>query len=132
VIVACANAELAGLLRGFQWRELFVTQRAAVVRDLRCMLFGHALAEKALTPYVGMTGHAVILTVPAALLAQTPAALAAALDERLAAWLAEAATLASPRDLQPLPLLGVPGWWPANADPGFYDNPDYFRPGRRR
>ncbi len=128
VIVACANEELAVLLRGFQWRELFVTQRAAVVRDLRCMMFGHALAEKALAPYVGMTGHAVILSVPAAALAAPPAML----DEYLAAWLADPEMLTAPRDLHPLPVLGVPGWWPANADPAFYDNKDYFRAGRRR
>jgi len=132
VIFACADPTLATLLRGFQWRELFVAQRAAVVREVRCLLFGHALAEKALTPYVGMTGHAVILEVPAAALAVAPAALPTALDECLAAWLADPAVLASPRDLQPLPVLGVPGWWPANADPAFYDNTDYFRPGRRR
>ncbi len=128
IIVACANEELAVLLRGFRWRELFVGQRAAVLRDLRCMLFGHALAEKALAPYVGMTGHAVILTVPAAVLAAPPAVV----DEYLAAWLADPAMLVAPRDLQPLPVLGVPGWWPANEDPAFYDNTEYFRPGRLR
>ncbi len=127
VIVACANAELAALLRGFQWRELFVARRAAVLRDLRCMMFGHALAEKALAPYVGMTGHAIILEVEAAALDGAPSAL----DAQLAAWLADPASLASPRDLQPLPVLGVPGWWPANEAPAFYDNADYFRPGRR-
>ncbi len=132
VIVACANPALAALLRGFQWRELFVAQRAAVLRDLRCLMFGHALAEKALTPYVGMTGHAVILAVPESVLAVDGEILANALDEHLAAWLADPATLASPRDLQPLPVLGVPGWWPANEDPAFYDNAEYFRPGRRR
>ncbi|MGH8617351.1 MAG: DUF3025 domain-containing protein [Burkholderiales bacterium] len=132
VIFACANPALATLLRGFQWQELFVAQRAAVLREVRCLLFGHALAEKALTPYVGMTGHAVILDMPAAVLASAPAALGIALDECLAAWLADPVVLASPRDLQPLPVLGVPGWWPANADPAFYDNPEYFRPGRRR
>lgn len=132
VIFACANPALATLLRGFRWRELFVTQRAAVQREVRCLLFGHALAEKALTPYVGMTGHAVILDVPAAVLAGSPAGLAPALDERLATWLADPSMLAAPRDLQPLPVLGVPGWWPANDDPAFYDNTDYFRPGRQR
>jgi len=32
--------------------------------------------------------------------------------------------------LHPLPLLGVPGWWPANADPAFYDDPAVFRRAR--
>ena len=30
----------------------------------------------------------------------------------------------------PLPVLGVPGWWPANENPGFYDDADVFRPAR--
>ncbi|HQX67511.1 MAG TPA: DUF3025 domain-containing protein, partial [Ottowia sp.] len=28
----------------------------------------------------------------------------------------------------PLPLLGVPGWWPANQAPAFYDDAEVFRP----
>ena len=39
--------------------------------------------------------------------------------------------LVGPRELQPLPVLGVPGWWPDNEAEGFYDNRDYFRPGRQ-
>ena len=27
-----------------------------------------------------------------------------------------------------LPVLGVPGWWPANEDPAFYDDAAVFRP----
>ena len=30
-----------------------------------------------------------------------------------------------------LPVLGVPGWWDANASPDFYDDVSVFRPGRR-
>ena len=39
--------------------------------------------------------------------------------------------LASPRDLAPLPVLGIPGWWPTNDAPAFYDDARYFRPGRQ-
>ena len=27
-----------------------------------------------------------------------------------------------------LPVLGVPGWWPANDEPSFYADPGVFRP----
>ena len=30
----------------------------------------------------------------------------------------------------PLPVLGVPGWWPANEEPSFYDDREVFRPPR--
>jgi len=45
-------------------------------------------------------------------------------------WLAtaiQAGTWAS-KPFVPLPVLGVPGWWPANAEPGFYDDAQVFRP----
>ena len=35
------------------------------------------------------------------------------------------------RDFAPLPVLGVPGWWPANESPAFYADATVFRPGRR-
>ena len=28
----------------------------------------------------------------------------------------------------PLPVLGIPGWWPANEDPDFYVDNRVFRP----
>lgn len=31
----------------------------------------------------------------------------------------------------PLPVLGIPGWWGANENPAFYDDPQVFRRGRR-
>jgi hypothetical protein len=33
---------------------------------------------------------------------------------------------------QPLPVLGVPYFWPDNADPLFYDDTQVFRAGRRK
>ena len=31
----------------------------------------------------------------------------------------------------PLPVLGVPGWWPANESPAFYDDATVFRQAAR-
>ncbi len=48
-------------------------------------------------------------------------------------WLGDAsAALGEPAALQrkpwlPMPVLGVPGWWPANEDADFYDDPEVFR-----
>jgi len=50
-----------------------------------------------------------------------PADTVLAMDE--AAWAA--------KPFSPLPVLGVPGWWPANADHRFYDDPAVFRLGGR-
>ena len=42
----------------------------------------------------------------------------------------QADTLAR-KPFTPLPVLGVPGWWPANGAAGFYDDEQVFRPSRR-
>ena len=57
--------------------------------------------------------------------------LVAAVDQHLAADVA-ADCLRHPRDLQPLPLLGIPGLTPESEDPAFYEDTWQFRPGRRR
>ena len=45
-------------------------------------------------------------------------------------WLADQvdASAWSTKPFTPLPVLGVPGWWPANEAPGFYDDAQVFRP----
>jgi len=40
--------------------------------------------------------------------------------------------LRGPRDLQPLPLKGIPGWAAENQDPAYYRDERQFRPGRLR
>jgi hypothetical protein len=128
LLVASADPSLVELLRAFRWRELFVGRRIDVLRSLRFLVFGHGLLDKARSPFVGLTAHAWVLDAPEALLAQPAPAIAAALDGELALAIDN---LASPRELAPLPVLGIPGWWPANDAPAFYDDARYFRPGRQ-
>jgi hypothetical protein len=54
----------------------------------------------------------------------------AAIDRRLAEEL-QAGRYLAPRDLQPLPLLGIPGLVPDNDDPAYYDDTWQFRSGRQ-
>lgn len=131
VIVACADPLLAQALRDFQWHELFWQRRIDVQRHMGFYLFGHGLYEKALQPYVGLTGQGIILAVDTAFFSWTQARQLTHLDERLAAYWADTENCLSPRELSPVPLLGVPGWCADNEDPGYYDDTRYFRPGRR-
>jgi hypothetical protein len=128
VLVASADPSLVELLIGFRWRALFVDRRADVERSMRFLVFGHGLLDKLRAPFVGLTGHALVLDVAPSAVELPPPLLAAELDARLAASID---ALGSPRALAPLPLLGIPGWWTANEDPAFYDDARYFRPGRR-
>jgi hypothetical protein len=131
VIVLCADSTLITLMRNFEWKTLFWERRHDVLAHMRCFLFGHGLMEKALIPYPGMTGKAVLLLVPPSLLALPLTAQLTQVDERVAELIADGRSLLQPRDLAPLPLLGFPGFTPENECAAYYDDQRYFRPGRR-
>lgn len=131
VIVACADPELAGLLRSFHWKELFWSQRERVKGSMDFLLFGHGLYEKALQPYIGMTGQGLLLPVEQAYFGWPPERRLAHLDELLAQYLSAPEHCRDTAELTPVPLLGVPGWTPDSDNPAYYDNTAYFRPCRR-
>ncbi|SAK52135.1 membrane protein [Caballeronia arationis] len=129
VIFASCDAGVSEVLRDFDWQTLFVTGRDGWGERCEARIFGHALLEKLVVPYKACTGHAWIVEVPSAYFSSDDAQRRAMLDERIAEML-----LGDPptsRDFAPLPVLGVPGWWPANESMAFYDDASVFRPGRR-
>src|SRR5712691_3869355 len=117
VAAACADTELLDMLRGFRWRELFWEHRRRVLRSMRISVLGHAVLEKALDPWPGITCKAIFV-------APDPD-----MDAQAAAWLAQRSTQATPRELAPVPVFGYPGWLPGSERPEFYDDTRYF-PGR--
>jgi hypothetical protein len=132
VIVAASDAGLAELLTGFQWKELFWNRREDVVRGMRFHLFGHALYEKALAPYKGVTGKSVIVDVSAREFERPLPQQLASLDAHLARSFADIRSLAATEDYAPLPILGVPGWTAENRSERYYEDTQQFRPGRAR
>ena len=128
VIVACADRSLAQMLLAHQWKQLFCEHRAAVNAHMRCWVFGHAIMEKGVLPYHGVTGKALIVPVEPAFLEKTNAAQVAALDVVVAARLAQGSVDSLEGDLSPLPILGIPGWCADNVDPRYYDDTQQFRP----
>jgi hypothetical protein len=107
-----APPELAAALRIRDWTELFVTRRAAW-REARTLLFGHALLEKLCEPRKAITAHAWWVPAGADIEAQSLAALT---PDKLVA-----------KAHLPLPVLGVPGWWPQNEAASFYEDRSVFR-----
>ena len=105
-------AVLVEALRQRDWGALFITHRAAW-RQARLTLFGHALMEKLTQPRKAITAHVWVLPDAADMQAHLVDTLT---PERLAG-----------KPHFPLPVLGVPGWWPANEVPGFYDDAAVFR-----
>jgi hypothetical protein len=138
VIVAYSDEDLADLLMNFQWRELFWQHREQVRNShfdklrtgMNFYIFGHGLYEKAMQPYVGMTGHGLLVRVGQEFFSWPDDEQLAHLDDRAARILADHCV--STRELSPIPLLGVPGWTADNEQESYYDNTAYFRPGRRK
>ncbi len=131
VIVAYADEGLADLLRNFCWRELFWQHREESKNSMSFYIFGHGLYEKAMQPYVGMTGHGLLIKVEQAFFGWPVDRQLAHLDDRVAGHLADPQHCTNTRALSPIPLLGVPGWTADNEHANYYDNTAYFRPGRR-
>jgi hypothetical protein len=128
VIVVTAEPALAESLRGFAWKELFWHRRAEVMRSMRFYLFGHALYEKALAPFTGVTGRGVIFEVTQDFFDFSPVQQLLELDGRLSSLIDNAASFSVPRELSPVPILGVPGWCDDNGCADYYDDAAYFRP----
>jgi Protein of unknown function (DUF3025) len=106
-------------LAGRAWRALFWDARARVEADMRFVVVGHALLEKALAPYPSMTGKCLTLIGGFS-----------DLDAADVQAARELSGIDSPRQLPPLPVQGIPGWDAANADAAYYANRDVFRPPR--
>jgi hypothetical protein len=132
VVVATRDRELLQLLENYAWKELFWRNRCRVIADMRFYLFGHALYEKALNPFTGITGRGFLFEVEAGFFDAPPEVVYSRLDDMIAGRLADSAALRSTRELAPVPILGVPGWCADNVRDSYYDNADYFRTGRAR
>jgi hypothetical protein len=132
VVVASADRDLLDMVGEFRWRDLFWVNRERVRRRARFFVFGHALYEKLLQPFAGVTGRGMLLEVESGWLDAPLEAQLATIDSRTAAWLSDPGRLRATRELAVVPVLGVPGWHAGNEDESFYDDADYFRPGRLR
>ena len=123
-IVISNNRKTLDLIKNHQWQELFINNHKEFENNLRCVIFGHAMFEKALTPYIGMTCHCILLE-DQALLDDINNDHYKDLDEKLAhIWRNQISC--NPQKFNALPILGIPGYWPIqNLD--FYSNTEYFR-----
>ena len=130
-VIVASDPTLLQLIRGFRWKELFWQRRGELGQKLDCITFGHAMYEKALAPYLGMTANTILIEADETYFAMDRDERLAWIDEQLAAIFERGERYRQPKDLQPFPILGMPGWDPANAEEAYYDNTDYFRPGRR-
>ena len=118
---------LVDALRGHRWQEAFCRRRAAFGQDAQVWLFGHALMEKLVAPRKAITAHTRVIVAGDGYFTLAPDAQRAWIDGHEAGALA--AEPLSTACFTPLPVLGVPGWWPRQDDE-FYADTSVFRPKR--
>ena len=104
-------------LEARDWKSLFVDLRP-LWAEAQLVLFGHALLEKLLTPRKPITAHVYLARPVGGSIPELDAWVAASLG----------AGRLSGKPFLPLPVLGVPGWWPENENFSFYDDSLVFRP----
>jgi len=121
VVLMHAPDDVWAALQARDWLRLFVDLRDQW-QQVHLVLFGHALLEKLVTPYKSITGH--VYRVDSQVNPHDEAALDAWLVHDL-----QPAKLAT-KPYEPLPVLGVPGWWAGNAERAYYEDAQVFRPKR--
>jgi hypothetical protein len=128
VLFLTSDPSFSSFLRAHHWKELFIESRQEFEEHCAVYLFGHALLEKLVDPYKAITGHAWIIETSEDVLALPEFARREWLDQTAAGQLKEGL---STSDFSHLPVLGVPGWWPAQ-DEAFYADSSVFRPAKKK
>ena len=97
-------------------------------------VFGHALLEQLIQPRKPLCAHSIVIDVSQDFFALSLSARMACLDSKIAHYMDKLLSQndVTPRQLAPLPILGVPHFWTENADAGFYEDAYVFRSGRRQ
>jgi len=123
-LIISSNQHLLDLIQHHKWKELFINNAEAFKNDIKCLVFGHAIYEKALSPYIGMTCHCLLVN-DEELLNDAIQMNYANIDRYMAdKWINEIAE--NPVKFNPYPVLGTPDYW-YPQDNEFYSNKSYFR-----
>ena len=118
VLLLQASDDLWQALQVRDWKKLFGELRDEW-QSAHIVVFGHALLEKLVTPYKSITAH--VFRIASDVDAKD--------DQALDAWLANKLqpNYLVTKPYLPLPVLGIPGWWPENEDASFYADTQVFR-----
>ena len=130
-VIVTDNEKYLDMIKNHEWKGLFWNNKKEFPQHIQCYVFGHAMHEKALAPYLGMTTHTIILIRDSNFFQKNHPEQLQDIDQSIAStWLEK--KIEKTKDLQPFPLLGVPSWWNEKQDDVFYNNKDYFRPLRNK
>lgn len=130
VVVVSADPEIPALLAAHAWEEVFWRRREALRRSTRFLVFGHATWDQLRAPFFGLCAKVLPRVVEPAWFALDAGMRQAETDRWLAGHLRGPAGITAPRDLSPLPLLGIPGVTPDSERADYYRDTRQFRPRR--
>ena len=141
-VLVTADPSIGKALINFDWQASLVTardkfdhpQRSKPNAQAAVYIFGHALLEQLIEPRKPLCAHSVVINVSQDFFALATIERIKYLDNALANDMDKLLSQdkVTPRKLAPLPILGVPYFWAANAKPSFYDDDYVFRSGRKK
>lgn len=100
------------------WKTLLLDRRESWSARGRVLLLGHGLLDSMSKAHKGLCAKVVPVQVPS--LDMRPPEL-----QRLMLLVVE--QLRGPGNLSPLPVMGIPGWFPESEAPGFYQDSAVYR-----
>lgn len=129
VIILGRDRTVLQALAERNWQAAFRTHQGAWETDLSVVVCGHGLLEKFPRPYKSITAHALLCHIECPVSDPFKDHAFAAADKAIAQLLLRGALQTGTANLSPVPLMGIPGWWPDGVqDRAFYDDTAVFRP----
>lgn len=127
---------LEGALDKHDWQQIFVKNKAYWHANIQPKIFGHALWEMLLNPFIGLTAKTTVVCISSKKLQKlnqtsmdtTSRNIPTNLDELLLTHLTSKNLVLQRRPWKPMPLLGIPGWSKTQQNEAFYSNTAYFMP----
>ena len=141
-VLVTSDASIGEALVDFDWQASLVKPRAKWDNPTQpnssaqaaVYIFGHALLEQLVHPRKPLCAHSIVVHVAQKFFTLSLAERMSCLDDKVAEYMDRLLSNddVKPRQLAPLPILGVPHFWAENADIGFYEDSYVFRSGRRQ
>lgn len=141
-VLVTSDKRIGEALIAFDWQASLVKSRAKwdnpkqMNREAQAAvyIFGHALLEQLVQPRKPLCAHSIVIHVTQDFFALSLSERMPYLDNKLAERMDELLSkdTVTPRQLAPLPILGVPYFWVDNEDVHFYEDRYVFRSGRRQ
>lgn len=141
-VLVTADPSIGDALIDFNWQDSLVTSRAKwddpkqINREAQAAvyIFGHALLEQLVQPRKPLCAHSIVIHVTQDFFDLSLSERMRYLDNQMANYMDKLLSkdTVTPRQLAPLPILGVPHFWLENEQTSFYDDSYVFRSGRRK